>query len=699
MSLYRLGVDIGGTFTDFVLEDAATGQLYLGKTLTTPAEPADGVIKGLQELLAKTGIAASSIGLVVHGTTLGTNAVIERTGAKTGLLTTDGFIDVLTIAREARYDAYDLQIELPEPLVKRTWRRGVKERMNSTGTVVTPLDRDQLKQEIETLRDAGVESIAVCYLHAHKSGAHERETADLIAAIAPHIAVSLSHEVAPEIREYERTSTTVINAYLQPIMERYLTRLAARLVEMGVGCTLHMMLSSGLLNTAAQARRFPTRLIESGPAGGVMLARTYSAMSGYPDLIAFDMGGTTAKASLIHHGEVEVDREFEVARLDRFKRGSGFPVRVPCVEIEEIGTGGGSIAWIDKLGQLQVGPRSASSVPGPACYGLGGTHPTVTDADLVLGYLNPAFFLGGDMSLDIEASRLAIKTHVADPLGLSIDQAAWGIHRVANEDMANAFRIHAMEHGRDASRYALLCFGGAGPVHAYGVARILRSPAILSPTSAGVASALGFLVAPFATEVSRSYITRLDKIDWTHLNQIFDEMEKTGRAFLAEAGFAEAAITVKRTADMQYIGQMNDIAIPIPNGILAASDLQHLRDAFFDRYRDLFQRAANLAVEALTWRVTVSAPAHDPFQAELKPSTATPVRRSSRNAWFPETGGYVMTDVFDRYTLAPGDELAGPVIIEERESTLVIGPGATITVDPHGMLVVVPPKGPSEDKA
>ena len=693
---YRLGVDIGGTFTDFVLEEVGTGKLHLGKTLTTPSDPSDAVIEGLRSLLATTGIAASEIGLVVHGTTLGTNAVIERTGARTGLLTTAGFIDVLTIAREARYDHYDLQIELPKPLVKRSWRRGIRERIDSEGKVRTPLDREQLLHEIAGLRDAGVESIAICYLHAHKNGEHEAATAALIEELAPDLAVSCSYEVAPEIREYERTSTTVVNAYLQPIVERYLARLATRLSEMGVGGTLHLMLSSGLLTTVQQAQRFPTRLIESGPAGGVMLARTYSTMTGYPNLIAFDMGGTTAKASLIHHGEVEIAREFEVARLHRFKRGSGFPVRVPCVEIEEIGTGGGSIAWIDQFRQIQVGPRSAGSVPGPACYGRGGNYPTVTDADLVLGYLDPHYFLGGEMRLDIEASRRAIHDGIAKPLGISLAQAAWGIHRVANEDMANAFRIHAMEHGRDSSRYALLCFGGAGPVHAYGVARILRSPAVLSPTSAGVASSLGFLVAPVATEISHTYVARLDRIDWDHLDRLLNEMEQSGRNFLTDAGLGDVGVSVRRTADMQYVGQMHDISVSIPNGRLTKNDEERLREAFFTRYRDLFQRAATLPVEALTWRVTVSAAAYSPLTSKPQTKAGKREKKGERKAWFSEYRDYVSTDVYDRYALNSGDEMIGPAIIEERESTLVVGPDARITVDSYGMLVVEPPKGATE---
>ncbi|HSD40290.1 MAG TPA: hydantoinase/oxoprolinase family protein, partial [Burkholderiales bacterium] len=448
MARYRIGVDIGGTFTDFVMEDIERGTLTLGKTLTTPADPSDAVIEGLERLLEEAGISAGEISVLVHGTTLATNAVIERTGARTGLLTTAGFVDVLAIGRESRYDYYDLQLELPEPLVPRPLRRGVIERVDRDGTIVTPLDRASLAREVDALLAAGVESIAISYLHSYRNAAHERETAAYIARLAPQVSVSCSCDVSPEIREFERTSTTVINAYLQPIVERYLRRLDGRLAERGFKGSFQLMLSSGLLTTAKQAQQFPTRLIESGPAGGTMLGAFYSRLTGRRNLIAFDMGGTTAKASLIHDGEATVAREFEVGRIERFKRGSGYPVRTPCVDMEEIGTGGGSIASIDKLGQVQVGPRSAGSVPGPACYARGGKEPTVTDADLVLGYLDPDYFLGGEMKLHREAAAESIERRIARPLGLSTEQAAWGIHRVANEEMANAFRIHAMEQGR-----------------------------------------------------------------------------------------------------------------------------------------------------------------------------------------------------------------------------------------------------------
>jgi len=689
---YRVGVDIGGTFTDFVLEDVERGAITLGKTLTTPSDPSDAVIDGLERLLREAGAATGEIDVLVHGTTLATNAVIERTGAKTGLLTTEGFRDVLAIGRESRYDYYDLHLELPEPLVPRPLRRGVVERVDREGNVLMPLDLESVAREVDALLAAGVESIAIAYLHAYRNAAHERETAAYIARVAPAVSVSCSCDVSPEIREFERTSTTVVNAYLQPILERYLRRLGARLAERGFAGSFQLMLSSGLLTTAGQAQRFPTRLIESGPAGGAMLGAFYSRLTGRRNLIAFDMGGTTAKAALIHDGQATVAREFEVGRIERFKRGSGYPVRTPGIDMEEIGTGGGSIAFIDRMGQVQVGPRSAGSEPGPACYARGGLEPTVTDADLVLGYLDPGYFLGGEMELDRAAAAAAIERRIARPLGLSVEQAAWAIHRVANEEMANAFRIHAMEQGRDPARYALLAFGGAGPVHAYGVARILRSPSILSPASAGVASALGFLVAPVAAEGSQSYVARLDRIDWERLNEIYVQLEQAGREFLAASGVLPREMSVSRSADMQYLGQMHDIVVPVPSGQLGPDDEPRLRAAFYDRYRELFQRVVTrIPVEALTWRVTVSAPAP---HLNLRRAPATPggnAQKGERLAFFPERYGYVPTPVYDRYALQPGDRLVGPVIVEERESTLVVGPGARLEVDEFGTLVVETP--------
>jgi len=691
MARFRVGIDIGGTFTDFVLEDTASGSVRLGKLLTTPSDPSDGVVDGLRRLLADAGVAAREVDIVVHGTTLATNAVIERTGARTALITTDGFTDVLAIGRESRYDYYDLGLQLPEPLVPRALRFGVAERIDRDGKVVVPLDEARLNEVARQLQAHKVESVAVCFLHSYRNAEHERRAAGHLAQLMPGIPVSCSCDISPEIREYERTSTTVINAYLQPIVERYLVRLQGRLREMGLRGAFQLMLSSGLLTTVERAQRLPVRLIESGPAGGTMLGAFYSRLTGHRNLIAFDMGGTTAKASLIHEGEASVAREFEVGRIERFKKGSGYPVRAPCVDIVEIGTGGGSIAWIDKLGQVQVGPRSASSVPGPACYGKGGKQPTVTDADLILGYIDPGYFLGGEMNLDRSAAEEAVDRQIARPLGISVVQAALAIHRVANEDMANAFRMHAMEQGRDSSRYGLLAFGGAGPVHAWGVARILRSPSIASPAHAGVASALGFLVAPIASQTSQSYIARVDRLDWTQVNAMLARLEAAGRELLLKSGVAPAEIHVARSADMQYLGQMHDISVPVPGGQLGPDDGPRLREAFYDQYRGLFQRVVTrIPVEVLTWRVTCSASAPHIALKPVGGSAATPTAKGRRLAYFPEHPQGVDVPVFDRYALSQDASIDGPAIVEERESTLVVGPGGRLRMDPFGTLVVDP---------
>jgi N-methylhydantoinase A len=691
MARFRVGIDIGGTFTDFVLEDTASGSVRLGKLLTTPSDPSDAVLEGLQRVLADGRVAAGDVDIVVHGTTLATNAVIERSGARTALLTTAGFTDVLAIGRESRYDYYDLGLQLPEPLVPRSLRFAVVERVDREGGVVVPLDEGSLAEAARMLQVQKVESVAVCFLHSYRNAEHERKAAAYLARVVPGIPVSCSCDISPEIREYERTSTTVINAYLQPIIERYLTRLQGRLHEMGFRGAFQLMLSSGLLTTVERAQRLPVRLIESGPAGGTMLGAFHSRLTAQRNLIAFDMGGTTAKASLIHEGQVSVAREFEVGRIERFKKGSGYPVRAPCVDIVEIGTGGGSIAWIDRLGQVQVGPRSASSVPGPACYGRGGKQPTVTDADLILGYIDPGYFLGGEMKLDRAAAEEALDRHLARPLGISMVQAALAIHRVANEDMANAFRMHAMEQGRDSSRYGLLAFGGAGPVHAWGVARILRSPSIASPAHAGVASALGFLVAPIASEMSQSYISRVDRLDWGQLNAILARLEAAGREFLLKSGVKPGDIEVSRSADMQYLGQMHDIAVPVPAGQLGPDDGPRLLQAFYDQYKGLFQRVVTrIPVEALTWRVICSASAP---QIHLKPvgtGAAAPAGKGRRRAFFAEHPEGIEVPVFDRYALTQDTSLDGPVIVEERESTLVVGPGGRLRMDAFGTLIVDP---------
>ncbi len=693
----RLGVDIGGTFTDLILLDESTGALRVGKVLTTPKDPAQGVEQGVQGLLAESGLGAAAVRAVVHGTTLATNALIERKGAKTALLTTRGFRDALEIRREGRYDMYDLSIDPPPPLVPRHLRREVTERVLADGSVLLPLDEAQARAVIGDLVAAGVEALAVCLLHAYVNPAHERRVAALAAEVAPGLPVSCSSDVVPEIREYERASTTVANVYVVPLMARYLEDLERRLAELGVPGQLYVMQSSGGIALPAEARRVPIRLVESGPAAGALAAAQAARQRGEARLLSFDMGGTTAKACVVDGGTPLVAREFEVARADRFKKGSGLPIRVPVIELIEIGAGGGSIARVDRLGLLKVGPDSAGADPGPACYGRGGRLPTVTDADLLLGYLDDRFFLGGRMRLDREAAARAVEEHVARPLGLTVTEAAWGIHRVVNENMAAAARVHGIERGRDLRAYPLFAFGGAGPVHCWQVARILRVPRVLVPFGAGAISAYGLLAAPLAFDFVRTRRERLDAADWAAVNRLLEEMEREGRALLARAGVAAADVRIARVAEMRYLGQGHEVEAALPPGTLSAESLPAIVANFEDAYRALYHRLPQgVSVEALNWRVTVAGPSPEvSLRVEAGPGGAPDVRaavKGTRPAWFPEAGGFAATPVYDRYALRPGQTFEGPAIVEERESTAVLGPGARIRVDDGLALVVELPR-------
>lgn len=691
----RLGVDIGGTFTDLVLVDEATGAVHVGKVLTTAKDPAHGVEQGIQALLDEASRRPADVSAVVHGTTLATNALIERKGARTGLLTTAGFRDALEIRREGRYDMYDLFIDPPAPLVPRHLRREIPERVLADGRVLRRLDDSRAREVIRGLVTEGVEAIAICLLHAYANGEHERRLAALVREEAPGVAVSCSSEVVPEIREYERTSTTVANVYVIPLMARYLEDLERRLREAGLAGEVYIMQSSGGIVLPAEARRFPIRLVESGPAAGALAAARAARRAGEPRLLSFDMGGTTAKACVIDGGKPLVAREFEVARADRFKRGSGLPIRAPVIELIEVGAGGGSIARVDRLGLLKVGPDSAGADPGPACYGLGGRLPTVTDADLLLGYLDAEFFLGGRMRLDRDAAVRAVEEYVAAPLGLDVTAAAWGIHRVVNENMAAAARIHGIERGRDLRRYPLFAFGGAGPVHCWAVARILRVPRILVPFGAGAISAWGLLAAPLAFDFVRTHRARLDAADWSAINALFEAMEREGRARLARAGVPDAAVQIRRLAEMRYVGQGHEVEAEVPSGTLGPASVPAITAAFEAAYQTLYHRRPNgVPVEVLNWRVTVAGPAPGldlgPRVASGGPAAAAVKGR--RPAFFAETGGFVPTPVYDRYALGPGAEFAGPAIVEERESTAVLGPGARCRVGDDLTLVVEIPR-------
>ena len=678
---WRVGFDIGGTFTDFVLYDAETASVTLHKRLTTPHDPSEAALKGLEELLALRGIGHAAVSEIVHGTTLVTNAVIERKGAPVGLITTRGFRDILEMGTEQRYDIYDLYVTYPEPIVSRDLRLEVDERMTADGRVVTPLDEAAVRSAAEALVAQGCEAIAVVFMHAYANPAHERRAAEIIRGAFPELRVSISSDVVAEMGEYQRAVTTCCNAFVQPLMHRYLTRLEDALQTEGFTGPLRLMHSAGGLVSLETARDFPIRLLESGPAGGGLATALFAEGAGLRDVISFDMGGTTAKACMIEDGRAEIAPMMEAARVHRFVKGSGLPIKAPVIEMIEIGAGGGSIAAIDEVGLLKVGPHSASSDPGPACYGLGGVEPTVTDANLVLGYYDPGFFLGGRMKLDIEAARTAI-ARVAEPLGLTVEQAALGIHKVVVESMAAAARVHLVERGKDPREYSMVGFGGAGPAHAVDVARAMGISSVLVPPASGAASALGFLVAPLSFEDVRSLRVELAPgFDVGAVNGLLRDLEEEGLRHLERAGIGRGEAVVERSADMRLVGQMHDISVPLPLTEISEADLPAIRDAFVRAYSARFAEPFSGArFEAVNFRVRVAGPT--PKLALTGAAGGGDVAhkiKGTRICWFDD--GSHETAVFDRYALRPGDEIPGPAIIEERESTTVVGPTDSVTVD------------------
>jgi 5-oxoprolinase (ATP-hydrolysing) len=683
---YRVGIDVGGTFTDLVMLDEAGG-LRWHKVPTTPDDPAEGVLRGLDQLLASAAVGIEDCRALVHGTTLVANAIIERRGAPTGLLTTRGFRDVLEMGREQRYDIYDLFLSYPEPLVPRRCRLEVSERIDRDGLVRQPLDEQETVETVGRLVAEGVRAVAICFLHAYRNPTHERQAAAAVRAAFPELALSLSSEVAPEIREFERTSTTVANAYVQPLVGRYLERLERELESRGFRGRLFLVQSSGGLAGASFARRLPIRLLESGPAGGATLATLLGSALGLPDLMSFDMGGTTAKICLVRDGRPERASTMEAARVHRFKPGSGLPIQVPVLDLIEIGAGGGSIARPSPLGLLQVGPESAGAEPGPACYGLGGTEPTVTDACLALGYLDPARFLGGAMPLQPEAARRALGR--LSPLGLSEQEAAWGVYRIACENMAAAARVHVIEKGEDPRRFPLVAFGGAGPLHVARVARILCVRHVIVPRLSGVASALGFLVAPASFEFSRSHPGELRSLDEERVGAIWAELEAQAREALAEAGVPAVQVRLELLADMRLAGQFHDLEVQVPEGGLGSGWRERLAEAFTAEY----ERRYHAVLEGfeplvLGWRLRAHGPEADIGLLGWAPPRdgRSPVA-GRRLAFFPETGT-VEVPVLDRNSLRAGQRVSGPAIVEESESTTVIGPGDLLTVDRLGYLQV-----------
>ena len=686
--MYRVGIDIGGTFTDMLLVDK-DGNAIIGKTLTTPGDPSLAVENALCPVLESGNVKKTERGTLIHGTTLVTNALIERKGTPTALLTTAGFRDAVEIGREHRYELYDLNLELPKPLVPRHLRFDVPERMAADGSVLQPLDEGFVRRLVTELRDKGIKAIGVCYLNSFRNPAHERRTAEIVAEVAPKIRVSLSSEVVAEIREFQRTSTTLANVYVQERVGDYLAQLQYRLDKIGFIGSFFVMLSSGGIATRDTSARFPVRLLESGPAAGALAAAQAGVVAGHRDLLSFDMGGTTAKLCIIEDGQPLKTHEFEVDRVYRFRKGSGLPIRISVIDMIEIGAGGGSIARADSLGLLKVGPESAGADPGPVCYGQGGTEPTVTDADLVLGYLDPKYFLGGQMQLDVGGARESL-ARLAEKLNMTIEQVAWGIHQVVNENMANAARAHLGERGKDPRRMPIYAFGGAGPVHGYRIAEILRLPVLISPFGAGVGSTFGLLAAPLAFDFVRSAYSRLDELDWNFANRLLEEMTEEGRKVLESSGLSCDHISYQRTADMRYVGQGHEVSVPLPGGILAGHHLPQITASFEEVYRNLYGRKGpDVPLEVINWRLVASGPRPDLNVTLLqnRSTQATP-RKGTRQAYFPEEGRYIDTVVYDRYALNPGTQFEGPAIVEERESTLIIGTRGRARLDENLNIIV-----------
>ena len=679
-----LGIDIGGTFTDLVIHDPRDGRAVIWKESTTPDDPARGAIEGTRKVLAKAGARPDQIGRVVHATTLFTNALIERKGAKTGLLTTAGFRDVLEIGRERKYELYDLFIEMPKPLVPRPWRREAMERLAPDGSVEKKLDVDAALAEVAELVKDGVESLAICFLHAYANPAHERAIGAAVAERFQNLSISLSSDVAPEIREYLRASTTVANAYIRPLAELYLVRLEQALRAEGIPGGLFLMLSNGGLTHVSEAKRAPVQLLESGPAAGALAGAWFGRNAGLDRVLAFDMGGTTAKLALVDDGEPLVAYGFEAAREKRFMRGSGLPIQIATVELIEIGAGGGSIARKSDLGTLNVGPESSGAQPGPACYGRGGKDATVTDADLSLGYLNADFFLGGTMKIDKAATDTAFGA-LAGALKVQPDRAAFGVHDVVNENMAGAARVAIAERGRIPSEYALLATGGAGPVHAWHVARKLGVKRVVCPPGAGAGSTIGMLMAPARVDRVASFTQPLSSVDFAVADRIFRELERESLDVLRLTGAEVGARTANRLADMRYIGQGSEITVVLPETLSDAA----VRAEFEKAYKALFARTPpGAAIQFVALRLSVTAPMPGTGgKLELPRHASVSAEKGTRPVFFPDIGKMVQTKVWDRYALAAGVSIDGPAVFEENESTFIVGPGTRARLLPDGSIL------------
>jgi N-methylhydantoinase A len=702
----RLAVDIGGTFTDVVLERPGAERVTT-KLLTTYDHPGRAVLDGIGQALGKAGLQPDAVGLIIHGTTLATNALIQRSGARTALLTTAGHRDALEMAHEDRFEQYDVMIDRPRPLVPRYLRLPVRERLDRDGRVLIPLDESAVEAALPVLDEQGVESVAIGYLHAFVNPAHEQRTAEILQAARPDLSITLASEVCPEIREFERLSTACANAYVRPLMARYLERLEGELRGLGFRCPFLLMTSGGGLTTMETAARFPIRLVESGPAGGAVLAREVARQADLRRVLSFDMGGTTAKLCLIDDFEPLTSRSFEVDRVYRFKKGSGLPVRIPVIEMVEIGAGGGSVARVDKLRRIQVGPESAGSEPGPACYGRGGEQAAVTDADVCLGRVFPDTFAGGAFQLDTEAAQSALQRGVADPLDLDLDTAAYGVSEVVDENMAAAARAHAAEFGLDLGSRDMVAFGGAAPLHAARLGEKLGVRRIIIPAAAGVGSAVGFLLAPVAYEVVRSRRQALASLEPEVVNGLMLDMHAEALAVVRQgAGPAAAAEDLRETrhAYMRYVGQGHEISVPLPLGPYDEGHGEAFRRLFETAYRQLYGRTIEgVAIEALSWTLTITAEKKgtDPFlpaekvadaeQAQAKRGLSPfsdPASIGHQALFDPATCQPVEASVYLRGDLSPGATVSGPALITEEQTTTVVPAAWRALIDTHGGIVL-----------
>ena len=682
----RLGVDIGGTFTDVVLEKDE--QVFSTKVLTTYAAPENAIIDGMHQVLAKANVGPSEIDQIIHGTTLATNALIERRGAKTALITTEGFRDVIEMRTESRFEQYDLNLSLPDPLLPRQMRFTVGGRVDANGAVLVDIDRAEVEAVVDRIAKAGFESVAVGLIHSYLNPAHEELVREVLAEKLPDVAVSISSEVSPQMREYERFNTTIANAYIKPLMKSYLSRLEDRLKDAGADCPIFLMHSGGGIISIESAAEFPVRLVESGPAGGAVFAATLAARYGLDKVLSFDMGGTTAKICLIKNQTPKTSRVFEVARTYRFKKGSGMPISIPVIDMVEIGAGGGSLAHLDAMRQIRVGPESAGSEPGPACYGRGGDKPAVTDADLVLGKLDPDDFAGGTMALDAKSSADALKTVLGEKLNMDATTSAFGLAEVVDENMANAARVHAVENGEDLSEYTMIAFGGAAPLHAGRLCEKLGVDRMLVPQGAGVGSAIGFLRAPFSFEANRSVYMTLAEFDPERIKTLLAELQEEATGFVRNCD-AVSPILSEYKVYMRYSGQGWEIPITLTKDQAMKPDVDTFKARFDEDYVRLFGRAVEgMDIEITVWSVNATTPPETVARVREEKGAGAATKQGDRNLFDPASGDFVRADIYRRDAMAAGAIIQGPSVITEDETTIIVPSGRIAVRQPDGCLDV-----------